>query len=100
MRSNGFESTIAKFWSDNEVEAVAKRLEGRSDELVFFMAGPSDRQFKEIIGKLRLAMRDRFQISSQNSNILAFAWVTDFPLFDWDVESKKTDLHASSIHIS
>ena len=89
LRSNGFESTIAKFWSDNEVEAVAKRLEGCSDELVFFMAGPSDRQFKEIIGKLRLAMRDRFQISSQNSNVLAFAWVTDFPLFDWDVESKK-----------
>ena len=89
LRSTGFESTIAKFWSASEVKAVAEKLAGSSDELVFFMAGPSDRQFKEIIGKLRLAMRNRFQISSQNSNLLAFAWVTDFPLFDWDTDSKK-----------
>ena len=57
LRSTGFESTIAKFWSAGEVRAVAEKLAGGSNELVFFMAGPSDRQFKEIIGKLRLAMR-------------------------------------------
>lgn len=89
LRASGFESTISKFWSENEIEAVNSLLGGGHDELVFFMAGPSDRQFKEIIGKLRLAMRDRFNISSQHSNPLAFVWVTDFPLFDWDNESKK-----------
>ena len=89
LRANGFESTIAKFWSKDEVKAVSDQLAGNSDELVFFMAGPSDRQFKEIIGKLRLAIRNRLQISNKNSNLLAFAWVTDFPLFDWDAESKK-----------
>ena len=89
LRASGFESTISKFWSNEEIKAVSDLLAGGQDELVFFMAGPSDRQFKEIIGKLRLAMRDRFKISSQNSNTLAFVWVTDFPLFDWDNESKK-----------
>lgn len=89
LRASGFESTISKFWSNEEIKAVSDLLAGGRDELVFFMAGPSDRQFKEIIGKLRLAMRDRFKISSQNSNTLAFVWVTDFPLFDWDNESKK-----------
>jgi aspartyl-tRNA synthetase len=87
LRSGSFESTIAKYWSEQEIQDVALHLQGEEQDLVFFMAGPRTIAFKHILGHLRLFIRDRFGLSDK-SNKQYFAWVHDFPLFELDEQTQ------------
>lgn len=87
LRNGSFESTIAKFWSPEEVSKVAEILDGEENDLVLFMAGPGEDHFKSIIGELRQRVRDRFELV-KDSKELKFCWVLDFPLFEWDLSTK------------
>ncbi len=86
LRSGSFESTIAKYWSEQECQDVAMRLQGQEQDLVFFMAGPGTRAFKHVLGHLRLFIRDRFDLSDKTDKQY-FAWVHDFPLFEEDAQN-------------
>jgi aspartyl-tRNA synthetase len=41
------------------------------------------------LGQLRLLFRDRLNLADKS--MLAFAWVVDFPMFEWNEEEKKWD---------
>src|SRR6185436_18592225 len=43
----------------------------------------------KVLGALRLLFRDRLKLADKD--VMAFAWVVDFPMFAWDEENKKWD---------
>jgi aspartyl-tRNA synthetase len=56
--------------------------------MVFFSAGEYERACK-ILGTVRIALRDKYTLADKDE--LAFAWITDFPMFEVDEATGKID---------
>lgn len=77
-------SPIVKFFSDEEMAALRKRMDIEPGDLVMFAAGPrllSD----EILGGMRSHMANALEIKREGHD---FLWVVNFPLFHWDEDRK------------
>lgn len=77
-------SPIVKFFSDEEMVALRKRMNVEPGDLVMFAAGPrllSD----EILGGMRSHMANALEIKREGHD---FLWVVNFPLFHWDEDRK------------
>jgi aspartyl-tRNA synthetase len=70
------------------VEAVKARTGAKTGDLVLFVAD-SRAAANKALGALRLVFRDRLNLADKN--VMAFAWVVDFPMFEWNAEDKKWD---------
>ncbi len=86
VRPEGWQSPIAKFFTDDEKQALAARIGMQTGDLVFFVAdqaavvNDSLGQLRNHLGqKLGLIDADRFD----------FLWVTRFPMFDYDETEKR-----------
>ncbi len=84
--AEGVKGSVAKFVSAPEAEALRK-LAGASRE----RPGPAGGRQKDgrpsNPGALRLLFRDRLNLAAKD--MIAFAWVLDFPMFHWSEEEKR-----------
>lgn len=77
-------SSIAKFFSHPEVEAILAAAKAEEGDLICMIAdtyGTSN----NVLSRLRLEIGDRLQL--RDPRILKYCWVLDFPLVEWDAES-------------
>jgi aspartyl-tRNA synthetase len=88
LTSEGVKGTAQKFITPAEVEALQGRTGAKTGDLILFVADQKTVANKTL-GGLRLLFRDRLQLADKNT--VAFAWVVDFPMFDWNDEDKKWD---------
>jgi aspartyl-tRNA synthetase len=79
-KQDGFKSSL-KF-GDAEFECVWKALGGGEGDLALLVAGERDSSLKAL-GEIR---RTWPQEPTAGPRLLRFAWVTDFPLFEWSEE--------------
>jgi aspartyl-tRNA synthetase len=81
-------SSFAKFLAPEIVNALVERMEGRPGDLLLFVA---DRRpvVAESLGRLRVELGERLGL--RDPNVLAMAWVIDFPLFLWNEEEQRWD---------
>lgn len=70
---------------ENDFKTIWEKLGGSEQDLVLLVAGKTDTALK-ILGELRL---DLFPEEAKKSGVYKFAWVTDFPLFEWDEDEKR-----------
>jgi aspartyl-tRNA synthetase len=70
---------------ERDFEAVWEKMEGSDQDLVLLAAAERDIALK-ILGELRLEFIPE---EAKNSGVYKFAWVTDFPLFEWDEGEKR-----------
>jgi aspartyl-tRNA synthetase len=80
--SGELRSPIAKFLSDDEVEALAIR----PGETLVFAAGEWTETSK-VLGPLRLHLGRELGLIDDEA--FSFLWVTDFPMFEWDEEEQR-----------
>ncbi len=81
-------SPIAKFLSEDELEAIKVETEAQSGDAVFF--GVDKREVaNKVLGRLRSEFADHFEL--KDPNVVALAWVVDFPFYEWDEKAKKLD---------
>lgn len=81
-------SPILKFMSEKEISDLESRLQPKNGDMIFFSAD----EFKKavsILNKVRLALRDKFELADPKA--LALCWVIDFPMFEQDEVSGKID---------
>ncbi len=76
-------SPVAKFLSQAEIEGLLARTEAEAGDLILIVAG-QPRVVAEALGGLRLEMGQRLGL--RDDSRLAFAWVLDFPLLEWNGE--------------
>ncbi|HKH35396.1 MAG TPA: amino acid--tRNA ligase-related protein, partial [Beijerinckiaceae bacterium] len=57
-------------------------------DAVFFSAGNEDKA-ASLAGKARVRIGDELGLGDKNQ--FAFAWITDFPMYEWSEEEKKID---------
>ena len=81
-------SPIAKFFSPEEIAALAARFDAVAGDLLLFVAD-SRAVASEVLGRLRSQLGP--QLHSLDENELAFAWITEFPMFEWDEEGQRWD---------
>ena len=88
LSSGGIKGTAQKFIKADEVEAIKARTGATTGDLVLFVADSKPIAHKTLAA-LRLLFRDRLNLADKD--VLAFAWVVDFPMFEWKEDEKKWD---------
>jgi len=84
--SEGLKGSAAKFVKPNEADEIARLMNAKEGDLACIIADKPATTNKAL-GLLRLDFRDRLKLAPQD--LLAFAWVVDFPMFEWDEEEKR-----------
>jgi aspartyl-tRNA synthetase len=88
VQADGHRSSFAKYLSEETVQAIVERLGGQPGDLLLFVA---DRPaiVAEALARLRVELGTRLGL--RDNNVLAFCWVIDFPLFQWNEEESRWD---------
>jgi aspartyl-tRNA synthetase len=81
-----WQSPIAKFFTEGHIERINQAVDAAEGDLLFFGAD-APAVVAEYLGRLRLELARRFDLTREDE--LAFCWVTDFPLLEWDPEAKR-----------
>jgi len=88
VTGEGLKGTAAKFVTAEEAEAVKSRTGAQEGDLLLF-AADQRAVVNKVLGGLRQIFRDRLKLA--DPNLMAFAWVVDFPMFAWNEEEQKWD---------
>jgi aspartyl-tRNA synthetase len=88
VTAEGPKGTAAKFVTAEEAEAVQSRLAAKVGDLILF-AADTRAIVNKVLGGLRLMFRDKLNLADKD--LMAFAWVVDFPMFAWNEEEKRWD---------
>ncbi|WP_462327510.1 aspartate--tRNA ligase [Desulfobaculum sp.] len=86
VKEDDWQSPIAKFLSDDERKGLTEALGLEPGDIVFFQAGPAD-MVNAALGNLRLRIGEQMGLIDEKA--INALWVTDFPLLEWDDESKR-----------
>ncbi len=88
VTAEGPKGTAAKFVTAEEVEAVKSRTGAGAGDLILF-AADARAVVNKVLGGLRLIFRDKLNLADKD--VMAFAWVVDFPMFAWNEEEQRWD---------
>ena len=81
-----FKSSVDKFYTPEEVKALAEAAEAKAGDLVLVLCG-AKRKTQTMLGVLRLEMGG--QLGLRDPFTFAPLWVVDFPLLEWDDETSR-----------
>ena len=81
MTMEGVKSAAAKFLTLEQVKDMAARLEAKPGDLLLIVAGETA-LVNSVLGELRCEMGRRLKLADPEA--LAFAFIVDFPLLEWD----------------
>ncbi|MBN2349888.1 MAG: aspartate--tRNA ligase [Bacteroidales bacterium] len=81
-----FKSTVDKFYSQEDLETWAKLLRAKPGDLLLILAGDKTSTLKALC-ELRLEMGNRLELRKKDE--FKPLWVVDFPLLEWDEESRR-----------
>ena len=79
-------SPIAKFFSEEQLANILATAKAEAGDLVMFIAD-KPAVVAQALGALRIEMAKRRNLIDNDA--LAFAWVVDFPMFEYDEEEKR-----------
>ena len=86
ITEEGVTSPIAKFFSEEDLNAIVERMNGKVGDLLLFVAD-KDAIVYDALGQVRLAVAEKLGILEEKKNQFNFLWVTEFPLFEEDEEN-------------
>lgn len=81
-----FRSSVDKFYSEEQLAAIAKAAGADPGDLLLILAGAEERT-RKAISELRLEMAQRLGLRKASEYKLL--WVLDFPLFEYDEEGNR-----------
>jgi len=77
----GIKGNIGKKFAPDEIEAISRITGAKEGDLACIVVDKPIAACKAL-GALRLEFRDRLKLAPPD--LLAFAWIVDFPMFEWD----------------
>jgi aspartyl-tRNA synthetase len=81
-------SPIAKFMKPEELEAIKHKTGAADGDIVFF--GADKREIvNKVLGRLRSEFANHFKL--KDPNVVALAWIVDFPFYEWDDKNNRLD---------
>ena len=78
-------SPIAKNFTEDQLAAIAERMQARPGDLLLFSADTF-----EVTCKALHTLRKRFgeELRLYDPQTMHFSWIVEFPMFAWDEEEK------------
>ena len=83
---NTFKSSVDKYYTREELSELAKNFGAGPGDLILILAGEITNTLNAL-GELRLEMAR--QLGLQDKNKFTPLWVVDFPLLEWNEETKR-----------
>ncbi len=87
-KEGSVQSPIAKFMSEQELSQVQEQCGAEDGDAVFFGAD-SRGVVNKVLGRLRNEFANHFNL--KDPNIVALAWIVDFPFYEKDEKTGKLD---------
>src|SRR6185503_9719791 len=88
ISDEGPKSPILKFLSEDELASIISKTGAKSGDAIFF--GADERTVvNKVLGKLRDRMGTDFGL--KDPNVVAWAWIVDFPMYEYSETEKKID---------
>ncbi|HOU15204.1 MAG TPA: aspartate--tRNA ligase [Anaerolineae bacterium] len=88
FRSDGVKGPAVKFLTEGELATIAAHTGAHEGDLVCIVAAAPN-VVVAALSALRLTFRDRLALA--DPNLMAFGWVLDFPMFEWNAEEQRWD---------
>jgi aspartyl-tRNA synthetase len=88
LETDNVRSSFARFLASGQIEALTGALQGAPGDLLLVVAD-QEKVVADVLGALRVEMARRAGLAPPD--LLAWAWVTDFPLFEWDATAGRWD---------
>ncbi|MBT7392820.1 aspartate--tRNA ligase, partial [archaeon] len=82
------ESNIVKFFSEDTQKELIKAIDGKDDDLLLFVADKFEVACNSL-GQVRLNVAKKMDLIPDGE--WKFAWIIDFPLFEWNENEDKWD---------
>lgn len=86
MTAEGWQSPIAKFFTEAEIASMNAAFGAEEGDLLLFVAD-KPKVVNDSLGKLRNQLASILKLT--DPNVYRFVWITDFPLLEWDDEEKR-----------
>lgn len=81
-------SSISKFFKDSELAVIVQKTSAKEGDTILF--GSDIKQIvNKVLGELRNYLGD--ELSLKDPNIVALAWIIDFPFYEYDEKQQKLD---------
>lgn len=79
-------SSVDKFYSSDDLKVWAEKFSAQPGDLLLILSGETNAVRKQL-NELRLLMGEK--LGFRDKNKFAALWVVDFPLLEWDEETKR-----------
>ncbi len=86
VEADAVKSSVDKFFTPDEVRALAERCGAKAGDMVFILCGKKFRALPQLCA-LRLEVAR--QLGLRDPQKFAPLWVVDFPMFEWDDETQR-----------
>ncbi|MDR2387483.1 MAG: aspartate--tRNA ligase [Deltaproteobacteria bacterium] len=86
LTDQGFQGPLAKFLSPEERQALIEVLKAEVGDVLFFGADSAD-LVAQVLGQIRLKLAEELDLIKAHQ--YALTWVTDFPMFEFDPQTKR-----------
>tara|TARA_B110000879_G_scaffold173394_1_gene225477 strand:+ start:593 stop:2344 length:1752 start_codon:yes stop_codon:yes gene_type:complete len=84
--NGSYKSSVDKFYDQEDLAQWAQVTGAQAGDLVCVLSGPTDK-VRAQLSALRMELAERLGL--RNPKEFAPLWVTDFPLLEWDEDSKR-----------
>ncbi len=88
LTAESVKSVAAKYMTLDQIKEMASRFDAKLGDLILVVAG-KPKVVDKALGELRREMGQRLKLA--DPNLLAFAFIVNFPLFAWNEETKRWD---------
>jgi aspartyl-tRNA synthetase len=86
MTADGWQSPIAKFFTEDEIRSLNDAFSAEEGDLLLFVAD-RPKVVNDSLGRLRNRLAQILKLTDNDT--YRFVWITDFPLLEWDDEDKR-----------
>jgi aspartyl-tRNA synthetase len=86
VEEDGLKSPIAKFFSQEQLDEICRRMNAEVGDVLMFVAADA-KITADSLGHLRCEVAKRLNLIDESE--LNFLWVTDFPMMEYDDEEQR-----------
>ncbi len=86
VEADAVKSSVDKFFTPDEVHALAERCGAKAGDMVFMLCG---KKFRALTQLCALRLEVARQLGLRDPQKFAPLWVVDFPMFEWDDETQR-----------
>lgn len=88
IMEDGVKSSVSKFLTEEQVSAIIERADAKAGDLLAIVAD-TPAVVANTLGKMRAELGKRLGLA--DSSEMAFCWVIDFPLVEWNDKDNRWD---------